>query len=277
MSSSKDPLGVVASWPVEAAVAVTTAGETLAQAGPAEAVRPWASVTKILTALSTLVAVEEGTVDLDSPAGPPDATVAHLLAHASGLHPSADRALARPGVRRIYSNRGFEVLGAVVEDAAGMPFTEYLTAATIEPLGLSGTTFAGSPASGARGPLADLTRVARELMAPTLVSPALMATATSVAFPRLDGVLPGYGRQRPNDWGLGVEIRDHKAPHWTGATNSPATFGHFGRSGSFLWVDPAAGLACVELAAEPWGPWAVEAWPPLAEAVLATWGQTLRR
>jgi len=34
------------------------------------------------------------------------------------------------------------------------------------------------------------------------------AGATRVAFPGLDGILPGYGRQKPNDWGLGVELRD---------------------------------------------------------------------
>jgi CubicO group peptidase (beta-lactamase class C family) len=82
-------------------------------------------------------------------------------------------------------------------------------------------------------------------------------------------VLPGFGAQRPNDWGLGFERRGHKRPHWTGATNSPRTFGHFGQSGSFVWVDPDAGVACVELAAAPFGPWAAAAWPPLSDLVLA--------
>jgi CubicO group peptidase (beta-lactamase class C family) len=92
--------------------------------------------------------------------------------------------------------------------------------------------------------------------------------ATTVAFPGLDGVLPGFGRQRPNDWGLGFEIRDGKTPHWTGSTNSPATFGHFGRSGTFLWVDPAAGLACACVTDRDFGPWAAEAWPVLSDAVI---------
>ena len=67
--------------------------------------------------------------------------------------------------------------------------------------------------------------------------------AVSVQFPGLSGVVPGFGRQDPNDWGLGFELRDGKFPHWTGARNSPRTFGHFGRSGTFLWVDPDADLA----------------------------------
>ena len=60
-------------------------------------------------------------------------------------------------------------------------------------------------------------------------------------FPGLVGVLPDVGRMDPNDWGLGVELRDAKTPHWTGARNSPRTFGHFGGSGTFLWVDPERG------------------------------------
>ncbi len=87
-------------------------------------------------------------------------------------------------------------------------------------------------------------------------------------FPGLPGVLPGFGRQDPNDWGLGLELRDAKSPHWTGSRNSPQTFGHFGRSGTFLWVDPVAGLALACLTDLPFGDWAAKAWPLLADSVL---------
>jgi CubicO group peptidase (beta-lactamase class C family) len=90
-----------------------------------------------------------------------------------------------------------------------------------------------------------------------------------VAYPGLAGVLPGYGRQQPNDWGLGWEIRGSKDPHWTGATSSPETFGHFGRSGTFLWVDPEAGLACLALTDRDFGDWAIQAWPAFIDQVLA--------
>jgi CubicO group peptidase (beta-lactamase class C family) len=83
----------------------------------------------------------------------------------------------------------------------------------------------------------DLLAFARELLDPQLLDPALLTEATRVAFPGLDGVLPGFGRQSPNDWGLGFELRGTKAPHWTGCELPPTTFGHFGQSGSFLWVD----------------------------------------
>ena len=96
----------------------------------------------------------------------------------------------------------------------------------------------GSPGSEAESSVDDLARFAAELRAPTLT--ATLDDATRVAFPGLDGILPGFGRQKPNDWGLGFEIRDGKSPHWTGAHSSPRTFGHFGQSGTFLWVDPDA-------------------------------------
>ena len=96
-----------------------------------------------------------------------------------------------------------------------------------------------------------------------------LVTATTVQFPGLRGVLPGYGPQVANDWGLGLEIKGAKSPHWTGTTNSSTTFGHFGQSGTMLWVDPVAGLALVALADRAFGHWARAAWPALSDAVLA--------
>jgi CubicO group peptidase (beta-lactamase class C family) len=75
--------------------------------------------------------------------------------------------------------------------------------------------------------------------------------------------------QRPNDWGLGFELRDRKSPHWTGSHNAPETFGHFGQSGTFLWVDPVAGAACIALTDRDFDQWARDAWPPFSDAVLA--------
>jgi len=232
---------------------------------------PWASVTKLVTALAALVAVEEGTLDLDEPAGPPGSTVRHLLAHASGLGPEGRTPLSAPGRRRIYSNAGFEWLAELLAQRSGMPFFAYMTDGVLTPLAMAGTLLphGSSPASGLHGPLRDLLRLAHELLSPTLISPTTYELAISVAFPGLAGVLPGFGRFEPCDWGLGVEVRGTKHPHWTGDHNTPQTFGHFGQSGSFLWVDPVAEVACAGLADRPFGPWAAEAWPRLADAVLA--------
>jgi CubicO group peptidase (beta-lactamase class C family) len=177
---------------------------------------------------------------------------------------------APPGERRIYSNAGFDVLAATVAARADMVFADYLTEAVLEPLGMQARLEpAGSAAHGLAGSLADLLALGAELLAPTLLAPATLATATSVAFPGLAGVLPGYGFQAPCDWGLGFELKDAKHPHWTGSANSPATFGHFGRAGGFLWVDPVAGVACAALSDREFGPWAQAAWPALADAVVA--------
>jgi len=267
-----DALRQIDDWPVENA-AVAVIGAAAASRGDANRVYAWASVTKLLTTLAALVAVEEGVVDLDEPAGPPGSTLRHLLAHASGLGPDAPTPLAEPGKRRIYSNAGFEVLADAVAGGAEMPFGEYLAKAVFGPLEL-GATLEGSPASGVRGTLADLCALGRELLSPTLVAPETLAEATAVAFPGLVGVLPGFGRMEPNDWGLGFELRDGKSPHWTGAHNSPGTFGHFGQSGGFLWVDPVAGIACACLTDSDFGDWAKEAWPRLSDAVLAATGAT---
>ena len=212
-----------------------------------------------------LVAAEEGIVDLDEPAGPPGATLRHLLAHASGLPFDPGAPVTRPGVYRVYSNYGFDVAADLVADRSGMSFTEYFAHVWAG----TGIRLAGPAGSGASGTLADLAALAAELLAPSRLAAETLTEARSVQFPGLDGVLPGFGRQSPNDWGLGLELRDHKAPHWTGSRCSPETFGHFGRSGTFLWIDPVAGVALGCLTDLDFGAWSKEAWPRLADDVLA--------
>jgi CubicO group peptidase (beta-lactamase class C family) len=264
-------LAMIENWPVPtAAAAVVRADGTLAGArGPTARRFPLASVTKPLAAYAVLVAYEEGAVELDEPAGPEGSTVRHLLAHTSGLAFDEHRVMAAPGTRRIYSNTGFEVLADHVAKATDIPFGEYLRQAVLQPLGMADTSLEGSAAKDAVSTVDDLARFAAEVQAPRLLDARTVLEAMTVVHPGLTGILPGYGHQRPNDWGLGFEIRDGKSPHWTGASSSPRTFGHFGQSGTFLWVDPDAGAACVALTDRAFGPWAVEAWPPFTDAVLA--------
>ncbi len=264
-----DALRAIDGWDAEVAAAgVVRAGGVVATHGPTDFPLPWASVTKLLTGLALLVAVEEGTVDLDEPAGPSGSTLRHLLAHASGLPVDGREPIAEPARRRIYSNTGIELAANLLETRAAMPFADYLAEAVVEPLGLRGGLRA-SPAHGYQGPLDDLLALGGELLAPKLVAPETLAEATTVQFPGLAGVLPGLGRMEPNDWGLTFELRDGKVPHWTGAGNSRRTFGHFGASGTFLWVDPEEGLACGVLTGRPFGDWAKQSWPALSDAVLA--------
>ncbi len=217
----------VASWPVgsvAAGVLRRRPGGTIEVAetkGVLDEPFAWASVTKLLVALAVLVATEEGTLRLDDPAGPPGSTVRHLLSHASGLGLDSTEPLSPPGRRRIYSNIGFEILADTLAESSGMPFSDYLRTGVVLPLHMTGTelTPGTSPAWGGRGPLADLLVLGTELLAPRLVAPATLASATSVAFPGLAGVLPGFGRFDPCDWGLGFELRDAKVPHWTGTAH----------------------------------------------------------
>jgi len=266
-----ESLRLMEHWPVEnAAAAVVRADGTVGviRFQPARAYR-LASVTKLLTAYTALIAIEEGVVELDTPAGPGGATIRHLLAHTAGFAFDSPKVVAEPGERRLYSNAGFEVLAETIADQSGIPFRDYQREALLGPLSMTGTTLDGSAAAGAVSTVDDLVRFAAELQRPVLLDPRTLAEATKVAFPDRNGVLPGYGHQKPNDWGLGFEIRDHKSPHWTGARSSPRTFGHFGQAGTFLWVDPDAGLACVALTDRKFGPWATEVWPDFTDAVIA--------
>jgi CubicO group peptidase (beta-lactamase class C family) len=258
-------------WPVPtAAAAVVGPAGVLATHGDTAHVFALASVTKPLVARAAQIAIEEGVVDLETDAGPPGSTIRHLLAHASGLAMHSDKTLAQPGTRRMYSNYGFTVLADTVQRESGIEFTRYLTEAVFEPLGMTTTGLedgAEAAGYGATSTVDDLAVFAADLLRPSLVSSEMHADATAVQFPGLDGVLPGYGVQRPNDWGLGFEIRDAKSPHWTGAQNSARTFGHFGQSGGFIWADPEVELALVVLTDRDFGDWALDLWPAISDRV----------
>ncbi len=272
VSPRVEALRQIDEWDAPFATAgVTRADATVAARGDVRRSVRLASVSKPVTALAVLVAAEEGVLDLDDPAGPPGATVRHLLAHASGLPFEGGIPIAPPGRRRIYSNEGFGIVGAALEARAEMPFAEYVRAAVCDPLGLA-LDPRGHPGAGMHACLEDVLALGRELLAPTLIAAETLAEMTTVQFPGLDGVLPDFGRFSPMDWGLGVELKDGKSPHWTGTLTSPRTFGHFGGSGTFLWVDPAVGLACACLTTREFGEWAKEAWPRLSEAVLRELG-----
>ncbi|WP_417373168.1 serine hydrolase domain-containing protein [Glutamicibacter protophormiae] len=232
--------------------------------------RPYAlaSVTKLLSTYAFLIALEEGAIGLEDPAGPEGSTVHHLLAHTAGYDFDSEVIRFEVGAKRGYSNCGFEKLAEHLERETEISCADYAQEAVFVPLGMNSTKIAGSCAKDGWSTAADLAKFAAELLTPTLVSPQSMVDATRVHFEGLAGILPGYGRQNPNDWGLGFEIRSTKNPHWTGASHPAKTFGHFGQSGTFLWVDPVDRLACVTLTDRNFGPWAAETWAGYNERVL---------
>jgi CubicO group peptidase (beta-lactamase class C family) len=266
-------LGAIDRWGADhAAAALVGPDGVVASHGELDRIFRWASVTKLATALAILDAIEDRVLAFDEAAGPPGSTIRHLLAHASGLPFEGEAVLARPGARRIYSNPGFDALGAILGERDGGGFDVALEDRVLRPLGMTGTHLVTRPSEGLHGPPRDLAALARELLRPTLVTTATLEVATTTAFPGLTGVLPGVGRFEPLDWGLGFELRDGKSPHWTGDRNSPATFGHFGGSGTFLWVDPAVDRALVCLTDREYGPWALEAWPQFSDRVIVAIG-----
>jgi CubicO group peptidase (beta-lactamase class C family) len=230
-----------------------------------------ASVTKLVSSWAILVAVEEGTIALDEPAGPNGATVAHLLAHASGLAPDSSEILAPPATKRIYSNAGFDELGALLAERAAIDAPSYVLEAVIEPLGMAATFSGSSLAHGISCSAEALATFGREVLSPTLISASLAERALSPQWPDLDGVLPGFGRQTPNPWGLGFEVRGVKSPHWMGTRVNSSSVGHFGRGGSFLIVDPTVQLVVAVATDRQFDTWAVEAWPPFVDAIVGSW------
>ncbi len=254
-------------WPVErAAAGVVDAVGNVHVHGDSDHVVRLASVSKPVVALAVLVAAEEGVVDLDEPAGPPGSTVRHLLSHTSGLPFEGGEPIARPGRRRIYSNGGFAVLADHLAARAEMRFADYVLEAVCAPLGLD-LDPAGDPGSGMHGSLADVLAIGRELLEPRLVAPETRDEMVSVQFPGLSGVLPDHGRFDPLDWGLGVQLNT-RPPSWMGTRTSPRTFGHFGGSGTFLWVDPEVRVVCAVLTDREFGEWAKAVWPRFSDAVL---------
>jgi len=271
-------LRIVDQWPVDhVAVGVVRDSTVVATHGEIAHVFRLASISKMISAWAILVAVEEGTVALDDPVGPPGATLRHLLAHAAGYGFDTDVPITRPERNRIYSNTGIEMAADHVAQRAGIPFADYLREAVFAPLDMVRSELRGSPAHAVHSDLSDLLSFARELIAPRLISRDMATQATTVQFPSLNGVVPGIGSFRPNPWGLGVEIRGEKSPHWTGTRNSPRTFGHFGGSGTMMWVDPTIHVALIALtdrAFDQWSDIALREWPALSDDVV-DWAQSI--
>jgi CubicO group peptidase (beta-lactamase class C family) len=130
-----------------------------------------ASVTKPMTALAVLQLVEKGKINLDAevqtyvpyfPRKQWPVTVRQVLGHLGGIShyknpaneshiktPKSTREaiaifetfdlVAEPGTRYSYSSYGYNLLGAIVEAASGMPYGEYMRQNVWQPLGMNET------------------------------------------------------------------------------------------------------------------------------------------
>ena len=260
------------------AAAVVHRDNTVSTRGAADRRFRLASISKILSTWAILVAVEEGSIQLETPIGQPGCTLRHLLSHAGGYGFDGATPITKPVRNRIYSNTGIELAADAVAQATGLDFATYLREAIIARLGMGNTELIGSPAHGVTSTVNDLARFCREMLVPTLLSPATVTIATTPQFADLGGVVPGIGSFRPCPWGLGVEIHGSKNPHWMGATNSPKAFGHFGGAGTMMWLEPDEHVALIALTDHRFDLWSTAAlrlWPDLSDSVLAQQRQNL--
>ena len=136
------------------------------------------SISKSVTALGVLMAVQDGLVDLDTPIStylpefsvhsrfqehPEDVmTLRHMLSHRAGFthDPPAGIDLDHPGYftryiakvsetwlrfpvgyRMQYSNYGYDLAGYILEVRSGMPFADYLQGKVLLPLGMVDSSF----------------------------------------------------------------------------------------------------------------------------------------
>ncbi|CAA9302974.1 MAG: Beta-lactamase class C-like and penicillin binding proteins (PBPs) superfamily [uncultured Gemmatimonadetes bacterium] len=139
-----------------------------------------ASMSKSFAAAAILQLRDEGRLSLDDPAerhvpelaslryptrDAPRITIRHLLTHSAGFpedNPWGDQQLAAtndemsammrggipfstaPGTSYEYSNFGYAILGRIVANVSGMPYSRYLTERVLRPLGMNSTTLEAS-------------------------------------------------------------------------------------------------------------------------------------
>lgn len=258
----------LSSWPVDnvASALLDSQGQVVDSYGDTEKVFELASVTKLLSTYGFLMAIEEGVFELDEPCGPEGSTVRHLLAHASGIAFDSREQEREVGERRIYSSAGFEWLAEELENISGIAFKDYLQEGVFTPLEMKDTEVYGSPGHEGKSTVNDLVRFIAELQNPQLLDSSTLKEALSPQFPELNGIVPGYGMQKPNTWGLGFELKGSKENHWTGKSMPEETAGHFGMAGTYLWIIPGHS-AMVTLTDKKFGDWAKPLWSDFNEEI----------
>lgn len=217
-----------------------------------------ASVTKLLSAWTVLIAQSEGICEWDTPIASNGATVEQLLSHSGGINDHG--AWREPGQRRIYSSVGYEILADYISAEADMPFSQYMGEALLEPLGMGDTVLYGSAGWAMRSTTADLYTFMKEIMHPQLIDTSIRDKAMRISGSDLNGVVPGYGMYKPCDWGLGFELKGLKSGHWMGDSVPLSTCGHFGQAGTFFWLDREEKRGAICLTNRNFGEWAKPLW-----------------
>ena len=278
-----------------------TWSSTSAVPDPDHTIWDLASLTKVVaTTTALMLLVERGRVALDTPAvrylpalrapGTAGITVRHLLSHTSGLRaylalhtlaPSRDSALrlvyaerpiARPGERVIYSDLNAILLGELVHRVAGVPLDTLTARELAAPLGWQRTAFRpprawwpsiaptnlwrGHPLAGEVndpnahrlggggghprlfGTRRGVARVAQQMRAEGVVPGThtrLLRAETARTFTAVAVPKRGTASARALGW---QATPTDEAVSSAGTLLGPRTYGHTGWTGTSLWIDP---------------------------------------
>jgi CubicO group peptidase (beta-lactamase class C family) len=219
------------------------------------------------------------------------------------------RPVDRPGTYRRYSNAGYALAARLVESAAEMPFREYLRRSVLDPLGMDaslglghadaervavvrqpglwklGQQFFNSeafraaalPESGGFATVRGYARYLTCLLAEgratggALLAPETVDEMLATQFGELPGGVEAVATWDACPWGLGLDVRGRRKPHWTGDALTATANTHFGSSGTLAWIDRERGVGLVVLASRGSysGWWANPGgWADLSAAVL---------
>jgi CubicO group peptidase (beta-lactamase class C family) len=217
-------------------------------------------------------------------------TIKHLLTHTSGLPdmlpentelrkkhaPLSEfvegtcrtKLLFQPGTKVSYQSMGILLAGAIVEKISGQPLPAFLEENIFKPLKMAGTSLGlggrkiadmaqcqvpgasdwdwnssywrnlGAPWGGAHSTVHDLAAFIEQFTAAGSVpwEPQTRREMRTVQTAGLNAA-----------WGLGWLLQGGSF----GKSCSPATFGHYGSTGTVVWHDPESHLTCVLLTTRP--------------------------
>jgi uncharacterized protein YbbC (DUF1343 family) len=258
-----------------------------------------ASLTKVVATTSAIMRLfERGRVRLGDPVttylpkfqgGKSEITVRHLLTHYSGLRPDvdlepawsgyqtgidlalADKPVAAPGEKFIYSDINFILLGEIVRVVGGAPLPQFVATEVWRPLRMSETTFQPAAAlrpriapteyePGTKAPLrgvvhdpttrymggvaghagmfttaADLARFARMMLGEgSLEGTRVFQPATVRKFTE-PAAPPPHTLLRALGWDIDSQYSSNR-----GELFPVGSYGHTGFTGTSLWIDPAS-------------------------------------
>jgi uncharacterized protein YbbC (DUF1343 family)/CubicO group peptidase (beta-lactamase class C family) len=264
-----------------------------------------ASLTKVIaTTTAVMQLVEKGRLRLEDPVvrywpefganGKDDITVRELLTHYSGLRPdidplsgntgyeraikmiAAEKPVAPPGSRFIYSDINFEALGELVRRRSGEPLDTYCRKHIFGPLGMKNTAFRPprswlsriAPTEWCKGTMLkgevhdptarrmggvtghaglfscadDLALFARMLLNGGTLGGAHILSSLSVEKMTSPQSPPGKTVLRGLGWDIDSPFSSNR-----GALYPVGSYGHTGFTGTSLWIDPVSGTFVVIL------------------------------